>query len=169
MRFIRSLLIPNVLLMALTIIPSRAHGQGAVVFNPTVGTLPDGVGLSTTPAVSADRRYVRISLAFQSQTIGGFSTFPVPAAVGGGGNGGGLGGGGLGGLGGLAGGGLAGGGLRSVGLGNGPADFASWYPDLGVPQGQQVKPPLKPLRASTSTRSKKSLPDPVIVPIKKKK
>ncbi len=54
---------------------------------------------------------------------------------------------------------------------NGPADYAAWYPGLGVPQdGVTRRPdplPAKPLQAKTS-RSKKPLPDPVIVPIKKK-
>jgi hypothetical protein len=167
MRVIRSLLFTSVFLVALmTVGPGQARAQ-AVAFNPSVGSIPDGVSLNVTPVVSADRRYVRLSLGAQFQTINGFTNFPVPAAIGGGGNGGGglgrLGGGGLGGLGG--GGGLAGGGLRSVGLG--PADFAYWYPGLGVPLDDRPVP-IKPLRPTTS-RSRKPLPDPVIVPIKKTK
>ena len=96
--------------------PGRAMAQGSVAFQPNVGTIPDGIGLSATPAVSADRRYVRLSLGFDSSTVQGFQNIPFPAgAVGMGG--GTLGGGGLGGLGGGAGGaGGAGGtgGFRSV-------------------------------------------------------
>ncbi len=99
-----------------------ARAQGAVAFAPTIGTIPDGVTLQTTPVVSADRRYVRLSMNPNFITFIQFDTFTVPAAVGGGGNGGlgGLGGrgggGGLGGLGGVGGGGGAGG-FASVGLG----------------------------------------------------
>jgi hypothetical protein len=175
MRAIRTLVVPAALLLVLALAPGRAKGQ-AVAFDPTIGSIPDGVSLNVTPVVTADRRYVRLSLGVQFQTIDGFSNFPIPGAVGGGGGGrgglGGAGGGGLGGLGGgglggAAGGGLAGGGLRSVGVG--PADFAYWYPDLGVPRAESNLP-RKPLKATTSTgRSKKPLPDPEIVPIKKKK
>jgi hypothetical protein len=165
MRFVRLPVWPAALLMALLMVPDRAKAQNSVGFYPGVGALPDGVSLNVTPVVSADRRYVRLSLAPEFQVINGFSTFPVPAAVGGGGNGGGgLGGLGGGGLGGLGGGGLAGGGLRSIGVGR--ADFANWYPDLGVPRAQSTVP-SKPLKATTS-RSKKPLPDPEIVPMKKK-
>ncbi len=166
MRSVRFFVVPAALLLILGLAPRQSHGQ-AVGFAPGVGVANDGVSLNVTPVVSADRRYVRLSLGFESQTIDGFSTFPVPAAVGGGGNGGagGLGGGGgAGGLGGgLAGLGGAGAGFRSVGVG--PADFARWYPDLGVPLAGSNLPP-KPLHASTA-RSKKGWGDPAIVPIKK--
>ncbi len=69
----------------------------AVAYFPQVGTLPDGVALDVVPVVSADRRYVRLSLNPQFQTVNGFQNLPVPAAVSGGGGGGGPGGGGLGG------------------------------------------------------------------------
>ena len=60
-------------------------GPGSVAFLPTPAALPDGVQLSVTPVVSSDRRYVRLSLAPFFQTINGLQSFPVPAAVGGGG------------------------------------------------------------------------------------
>ncbi len=98
--------------------PREARAQGAVGFAPRVGVIPDGVQLGATPVVSADRRYVRLSLGVGFQTIDGFSNFPVPAAVSGGGaNGGGLGGAGLGGL--LGGGGAGAGGAGNAGAGGG--------------------------------------------------
>ena len=64
-------------------------GAGAVAFTPQVGTLPDGVQLSVVPVVSADRRYVRLSLAPQFNTVDSLTTLTFPAAaVGGGGFGG---------------------------------------------------------------------------------
>jgi hypothetical protein len=95
----------------------RAHGQ-AVGFAPIPAPLPSGVILDITPSVSADRRYVRLNVGASFNDILGFTTYSVPAAVGGGGpagmNGliGALGGGG----GGAAGAG-GGAGARSVGLG----------------------------------------------------
>jgi type II secretory pathway component GspD/PulD (secretin) len=64
-------------------------GPGSVAFFPTPGQIPDGVVLTVTPVVSADRRYVRLSLAPNFTGFVEFQTFPVPAAVGGGGLGGG--------------------------------------------------------------------------------
>ncbi len=63
-------------------------GAGSVAFFPTIGQVPDGVTLQVTPVVSADRRYVRMSLAPNFITFIQFDTFTVPAAVGGGGLGG---------------------------------------------------------------------------------
>jgi hypothetical protein len=102
---------------------SSADAQ-AVAFAPTVSAFPNGVTLNVTPVVSADRRYVRMTVNPLFTGLLGFDTIAVPAAVsgggigvGGGGLGGGLGGLGLGGgLGGGAagGGGGLGGGFRSV-------------------------------------------------------
>jgi type II secretory pathway component GspD/PulD (secretin) len=63
-------------------------GFGAVAFQPSVGLLPDGVIMSVTPVVSADRRYVRMTMAPFFQTFIEFQTIAIPAAVGGGGLGG---------------------------------------------------------------------------------
>ncbi len=63
-------------------------GAGAVAFSPTVSTFPDGVFMSVTPVVSADRRYVRMTLSPTFNVLQGFDTFTIPAAVGGGGFGG---------------------------------------------------------------------------------
>ncbi len=59
----------------------------AVGFQPVPAPLPSGVMLNVTPAVSADRRYVRLSIGASFQTIEGFTTYSVPAAVSGGGAG----------------------------------------------------------------------------------
>ncbi len=63
-------------------------GAGAVAFQPNVQSLPDGVIMSVTPVVSADRRYVRMTLSPFFQTFVRFDTFSTQAAVGGGGLGG---------------------------------------------------------------------------------
>ncbi len=64
-------------------------GPGSVAFVPSPAPLPNGVVLNVTPVVSADRRYVRLTIAPVFNTIAGFTTIQVPAAVGGSGLGGG--------------------------------------------------------------------------------
>lgn len=66
----------------------RAEAQ-AVAFQPVVGSLPDGVGLNVVPTVSADRRYVRVSVDAGFQAVNGFQAIGVPFAVSGLGGGGG--------------------------------------------------------------------------------
>src|SRR4051794_31029073 len=96
----------------LTLAPA-ARGQG-VAFQPVVGAIPNGPTLGVTPAVSVDRRYVRLGINPQFIAVEGFNTFLVPAAVGGGPGGpGALGGVGLGGGGG---GGAVGGGQFLAGM-----------------------------------------------------
>src|SRR4051812_47670431 len=60
----------------------------AVAFQPGVASFPNGVSMSVAPVVSADRRYVRLGVTPYFTGLQGFDTFPVPAAVGGGGFGG---------------------------------------------------------------------------------
>ncbi|CAN5911389.1 hypothetical protein BH23PLA1_BH23PLA1_31280 [soil metagenome] len=63
---------------------------GAVAFQPVIEQIPDGVTLNVTPVVTADRRYVRLTLAPTFTVIQGVDTFSFGAgAVGGGGLGGG--------------------------------------------------------------------------------
>lgn len=61
---------------------SAADAQ--VAFQPNVGTFNDGVIMSATPAVSSDRRYVRIGVTPQFTSLIGFNNYSVPAAVSGG-------------------------------------------------------------------------------------
>lgn len=56
----------------------------AVAFQPVVSAFPDGVMMSATPVVSADRRYVRLGVNPQFTALNGFENFAVPAAVSGG-------------------------------------------------------------------------------------
>jgi len=60
-----------------------ARGQ-AIAFEPVVGFVPTGSTLTVTPVVSADRRYVRLSVNPFFNTLNGFSTFGIPGAVSGG-------------------------------------------------------------------------------------
>ncbi|AGA29272.1 type II secretory pathway, component PulD [Singulisphaera acidiphila] len=64
-------------------------GPGSVAFLPQPTAFPNGVTLTVTPVVSADRRYVRMTLSPVFTVIEAFQTLSVPAAVGGSGLGGG--------------------------------------------------------------------------------
>jgi hypothetical protein len=140
-------LLAGLLTMAVSHFEVSARGQ-AIGFQPIPAPFPSGSILDVTPAVSADRRYVRMSLGVSFSTLNGFTNYSVPAAVSGGGanmNGpiGGLGGaGGLGALGGAN-------GMRSVGLG-GPtvADAAP-----GLVFGQPVGDPFEQALRSPSVAS----------------
>jgi hypothetical protein len=68
---------------ALALVVSSARAQG-VAFQPVVGAIPNGPSLGVTPAVSIDRRYVRLGINAQFIAVQGFNTYLVPAAVGGG-------------------------------------------------------------------------------------
>lgn len=61
-----------------------ARGQAAVAFQPGIGFVPIGPTLNVTPVVSADRRYVRLSLNPYFISLNGFTTYQSQlAAVGG--------------------------------------------------------------------------------------
>ena len=64
-------------------------GPGSVAFLPVPASFPNGVTLNVTPVVSADRRYVRMTLSPFFTAIESFNQISVPAAVGGSGLGGG--------------------------------------------------------------------------------
>jgi len=61
----------------------HARGQ-AIAYEPVIGLAPTGSTLSVTPVVSADRRYVRLSVNPSFNVVNGFSTFGIPGAVSGG-------------------------------------------------------------------------------------
>jgi type II secretory pathway component GspD/PulD (secretin) len=64
-------------------------GPGAIAFTPQIGFVPTGVTLTVTPVVSADRRYVRLTLSPFFNANNGFTTFSSQSgAVGGSGLGG---------------------------------------------------------------------------------
>ena len=70
-------------LAALGLTAALAHPAPAqVAFQPVVGAFPSGVTLSATPVVSADRRYVRMTVNPVFTAIEGFDTIQIPAAVG---------------------------------------------------------------------------------------
>ncbi|MCA9049572.1 MAG: hypothetical protein KDA89_12635, partial [Planctomycetaceae bacterium] len=70
-------------------------GTGAVGFQPITTLIPDGIFLQVLGVVSADRRYVRLSLGPQFSTVVGSSEFAfATGGAGGGAIGGGFGGGG---------------------------------------------------------------------------
>ncbi|MBL8817542.1 MAG: hypothetical protein JNL58_16070 [Planctomyces sp.] len=96
-------------------------GTGAVGFQPIISFIPEGINLSVIAVISADRRYVRLSLSPSFTNIVDVQTFTQVsfgggAGIGGGGGGGfGGGGGGFGGGGGGFGGGGGGGGQFGFG------------------------------------------------------
>jgi hypothetical protein len=65
-------------------VPS-VSGQ-AIAYEPVVGFVPNGSTMTVTPVVSADRRYVRLSVSPFFNTNNGFQNFGIPAAVSGGGS-----------------------------------------------------------------------------------
>jgi len=114
---------------------------GAVGFSPLVQPFPDGIFLFVNGVVSADRRYVRLSMSPSFMNIIDVQTFTNVNAGGagiGGGGGGGFGGGGFGGGGG-AGGGFGGlGGIGGgFGGGGGGGGFGGGGGGGGGQQGQQ--------------------------------
>ena len=66
-----------------SLLVASAKAQG-VAFQPVVGAIPNGPTLGVTPAVSIDRRYVRLGVNSQFLAVEGFNTYLVPGAVTGG-------------------------------------------------------------------------------------
>lgn len=149
---------------------SKEARAQAVAFAPTVGTIPDGVSLNAVPAVSADRRYVRLSVNANFTTVNSIQNFPIPFAVSGLNSGGGAGAaaGLLGtpmGMNGPAGGGAgASGGMAASGMSpiNSPQAWAGSAPIDGFYTGDDWSwspPARRPKTArAKSTRSNKPVP-----------
>jgi type II secretory pathway component GspD/PulD (secretin) len=91
-------------------------GFFAVGFTPQITVLQEGVSMSVQAVISADRRFVRLTVIPRFTNITDVFTFSFQQ---GGGGGGGIGGGGGGGIGGGGGGGVFGGGGAGVGGGGG--------------------------------------------------
>ncbi len=131
-------------------VASSAKAQ--VGFAPGIGQIPTGQTMTVTPAVTADRRYVRLTVNAFFNSLNGISTFNFPAGavsggggIGGGGGfgaGGGFGGGGIGGGGGLGGGGNLGGVGAVVGMTAGMDGIIGGESyDTGVQVGMQANAP----------------------------
>ena len=135
------------LIVELFCLVDSARGQ-AIGFQPVPAVFPSGSILNVTPAVSADRRYVRMSLDVSFSQLTGFTTYSVPAAVSGGGAGM------LGPLGGFGGaiapGGIGGAnGLHSTGLGGPTVAAAAPGFAAGLPAGDPFEQARQGLSASS--------------------
>jgi hypothetical protein len=73
----------------------QSSAKAQIAYVPEVGLIPTGATMTVTPVVSADRRYVRLSVNAFFNDLNGFSTFSFPSGAVGGGN---FGGGGFGGI-----------------------------------------------------------------------
>ncbi len=60
--------------------------RGQIAYQPVVSPILSGVALNATPVVSADRRYVRMTLSPYFNTVNGFTTYSAPIGAVGGGN-----------------------------------------------------------------------------------
>ena len=107
-----------------SMIPSGGSIFGGVGYTPVIQTLSEGVFLRVQAVVSADRRYVRLTVEPSFTQITGMRTFTFSGGGGGGQGGqGGQGGGQGGGMGGGMGGGGGGGMMGMGGIGGGPRDY----------------------------------------------
>ena len=94
-------------------------GNFAVGFQPVIAQIPDGINLTVQAVISADRRFVRLTLLPLFQNVTDVFTFSFASAGGAGAAGGIGGGGGFGGVGGAGGFGGGGFGFGGIGGGNG--------------------------------------------------
>jgi hypothetical protein len=118
----------------------HSPAKAQIAYIPEIGSVPTGATMTVTPVVSADRRYVRLSVNAFFNNLNFFSTFSFPGgAVSGGGNFGGVGGGGGGGNLGGGGGNLGGGGGNlGGGVGGINAGMDGIIFDDGYQSGVQV-------------------------------
>ncbi len=109
-------------------VSADCRAQGAVAFEPGIGAIPTGQFLPVTPVVSADRRYVRLTLSPSFNALVSLTPFNFP--------GGAVSGNLMGGMNGATGGGGAGVGGGGVGVGGGTTTSA-----LGQPLAGTYPPP----------------------------
>jgi hypothetical protein len=64
----------------------QSSAKAQIAYIPEVGQIPTGATMTVTPVVSADRRYVRLSVNAFFNDLNGFSTFSFPGGAVGGGN-----------------------------------------------------------------------------------
>ena len=154
----RAALIGLIVLVAISESSFRP-AKAQVGFAPVVGSFPNGVNLDVTPVVSHDRRYVRMSVNFQSTAIEGFDSALIPAAVGGNGNG--APGGGFGAGGGRGGGG--GGGAGRLGFMGRPTSRNAWgnaLAPIAVAKGPAISLDFPDENAPTATAAMTHKPKP---------
>ena len=70
----------------------QSPAKAQFAYTPEIGSIPTGATMSITPAVSADRRYVRLSVDAFFNGLNNIQTFSFPGGAVGGGNFGGFGG-----------------------------------------------------------------------------
>ena len=59
----------------------QPSAKAQVAYIPEIGFVPTGATMTVTPAVSADRRYVRLSVNTFFNSLIGFSTFSFPGGA----------------------------------------------------------------------------------------
>jgi hypothetical protein len=69
----------------------QVTAKAQIAYIPDIGAVPTGATMTVTPTVSADRRYVRLSVDAFFNDLNGFNTISFPGGAVGGGNFGGLG------------------------------------------------------------------------------
>jgi hypothetical protein len=70
----------------------QSPAKAQIAYTPQIGAIPTGATMTVTPAVSADRRYVRLSVNAFFNDLNNIQTFSFPGGAVGGGNFGGFGG-----------------------------------------------------------------------------
>jgi hypothetical protein len=112
------------------------EARAQIAYTPIVSSILNGSALTAQPIVSADRRYVRLTLTPYFNTVNGFTTYSAPIGAVGGGFGGGFGG-----FGGVAGG--FGGGVA------GPIVTTAGFRDTGTYMAGDYPPPAARQRMGT--------------------
>jgi hypothetical protein len=114
------------------------EARAQIAYTPIVSSILNGAALTAQPIVSADRRYVRLTLTPYFNTVNGFTTYSAPIGAVGGGFGGGFGG--------------FGGGFAGFGGGvAGPTVTTAAYRDTGTYAAGNYPPPAARQRIGTDT------------------